>query len=108
MALLRGYDFPGNVRELRNLVERLVIMTPGTTIGADQVRAVLRLVTADGASTPRRLSEYLQQCERELIELTLHATGGNMTQAASQLGIERSHLYKKMRKLGMRPESWDS
>jgi two-component system nitrogen regulation response regulator NtrX len=107
VELLLRHPFPGNVRELRNLVERLVIMAPGATIGPEQVRAVLpRLESvAEGGS---RLSESVREFERRQIEAALQAAGGSMTQAAARLGLERSHLYKKMKKLGVRPESWES
>ena len=107
---LGRHSFPGNVRELRNLVERLMIMSPGPTIGADQVRAVLPTPAhqAPPAAAPgsTRLSEAVQSFERKEIEAAMAAAAGNVTQAAARLGLERSHLYKKMRKLGLRPESW--
>ncbi|MEK7330420.1 MAG: sigma-54 dependent transcriptional regulator [Candidatus Eisenbacteria bacterium] len=107
VELLQCYPFPGNVRELRNVVERLLIMTPGATIGPGQVRAVLPQVESlAGAGT--RLSDAVREFERRQIEAALEAAGGSMTQAAVRLGLERSHLYKKMKKLGWRPESWDT
>jgi two-component system nitrogen regulation response regulator NtrX len=105
VELLQHYAFPGNVRELRNLVERLLIMTRGVTIGAEQVHAVLpRAENAAGAGM--RLSDAVREFERKEIEAALVAAGGSMTRAASMLGLERSHLYKKMKKLGCRPETW--
>jgi len=103
LALLRGLSFPGNVRELRNLVERLVIMSPGAGIGAEEVRAVLPPVDAAPA-TPGRLGDAVREFEKRQIEVALQAEGGNVTRAATRLGLERSHLYKKMRKLGWQPE----
>jgi two-component system nitrogen regulation response regulator NtrX len=104
LELLRRHPFPGNVRELRNLVERLLIMSPAGTIGPEQVRAVLPPPPGP-APTGERLSDAVQAFEARQIEATLKATGGNMTEAAARLGLERSHLYKKMRKLGVRPPS---
>jgi two-component system nitrogen regulation response regulator NtrX len=104
MDLLRGYPFPGNVRELRNLVERFVIMSPGPTIGSDPIQAVL-FRAGDSIPARMRLSEAVQEFEKKQIEAALKAAHGNVTQAASDLGLERSHLYKKMKKLGWRPES---
>ena len=105
---LRRYPFPGNVRELRNMVERLVIMNPGVRIGSEQVAAVLPTAGAGaaggGAAGPALLNEAVREFERRHIEAALAAEGGNMTRAAARLGLERSHLYKKMRQLEMRVE----
>jgi two-component system nitrogen regulation response regulator NtrX len=101
---LAQHRFPGNVRELRNLVERLLIMTPAGPIEARHVRAVLpqaeapRPATADNG----RLADDVRRFEQQRIEAALAATGGSMTEAAARLGLERSHLYKKMRRLGIR------
>ena len=95
---LQAYSFPGNVRELRNLVERLLIMTRGTSIGADEIRALL---PRGAAPSPERLSEAVDAFERARIQEALEAEAGSMTRAAARLGIERSHLYKKMKKLGL-------
>ena len=102
--LLRRYPFPGNVRELRNLVERLVIMTSGARIGREQIRSVLPPVES-AAVAPMRLADAMQAFERSQIEAALKAAHGSMTEAAARLGLERSHLYKKMKKLGWRPET---
>ena len=105
LEMLGRHSFPGNVRELHNLVERLLIMNPGPTIGPDQVRAVLPHAVATPAAGPLRLGDAVQEFEKREIEAALAETEGNMTQAAARLGLERSHLYKKMRKLGVRPPS---
>jgi two-component system nitrogen regulation response regulator NtrX len=108
LQALARYDFPGNVRELRNLVERLVIMNPGVRIGAEQVAAALPRATAataaGGGNGPATLADAAHEFERRHIEAALAAEGGNMTRAAARLGLERSHLYKKLRQLGMRAE----
>jgi two-component system nitrogen regulation response regulator NtrX len=104
LELLRGYPFPGNVRELRNLVERLVIMSPGAGVGAEEVRAVLPRVEA-APESPGRLGDAVREFEKRQIEAALAAEGRNVTRAAARLGLERSHLYKKMRKLGLPSES---
>jgi len=105
LDLLRRYSFPGNVRELRNLVERLIIMAPGASVGAERIRAVLPDLTGT-ATEGLRLSDAVQEFERKQIEAALAAAGGSMTKAAARLGLERSHLYKKLKKLGWRPETW--
>ena len=101
---LARYDWPGNVRELRNLIERLLIMTAGSSIGTEALAAVLPAPPAV-AESAGRLADAVREFERQRIEAALAAAGGNVTQAAAQLGLERSHLYKKMRKLGRRPAS---
>jgi len=98
--LAASYDYPGNIRELRNLVERLMIMSPGPVIGPDQVSAVLPAHEAAAGGT---LTETMRDFERRVIEDALQRSGGSMSDAAGRLGLERSHLYKKMRKLGLRP-----
>jgi len=103
LELLARYPFPGNVRELRNLVERLMIMSSGAPIGHEDVLAVLP--RAEGATGEQpRLSDAVREFEKKQIEAALLAEG-TMTKAATRLGLERSHLYKKMKKLGWRPES---
>jgi two-component system nitrogen regulation response regulator NtrX len=104
LETMRGYRFPGNIRELRNLIERLMIMVPGPTIDAEHVRAALPRDARDAAG-PVRLGDVVRGFEREQIEAALVAEGGNMTRAAQRLGIERSHLYKKMKRLGCRTDA---
>ena len=111
MRLLAAYSYPGNVRELRNLVERLVILTPEATISEAQARALLPI----GASQPQGgyfrpetpLRQMLEAAERDLIERALRHRDGHVTKTAADLGLERSHLYKKMRALGIRKDSVD-
>jgi DNA-binding NtrC family response regulator len=106
LALLQRYPFPGNVRELRNLVERILIMAPAGVIGPAQVQAVLP--RAGGARpNPAKLSDAVREFERREIETAILASGGSMTRAAARLGLERSHLYKKMKKLGLRTETME-
>jgi DNA-binding NtrC family response regulator len=106
MGLLKAYPYPGNVRELRNLVERLVILTPHETITETEARALLPIDSGGPSSgyfqpeTPLR--EMLDAVERDLITRALEFRDGHVTKTAADLGLERSHLYKKMRALGMR------
>lgn len=117
MAALGRYSFPGNVRELKNLIERLVILTPDEVIDEADVRSVLPSATSPAASAGGGsayqpgvpLREMLDQVERKLLLEALEHHKGNATQAARDLGLERSHFYKKMRSLGIkRPGSDDS
>ena len=100
-ALMR-YSWPGNVRELRNVIERIVIMNP-TTTRLDR-KHLPALVYRDGA---RRGGDFLTlhqaraAYERDYILKKLDENHGNISRAAEVLGLERSHLYRKMRALGI-------
>jgi DNA-binding NtrC family response regulator len=87
-------------------VERLVILTPGARITEAQARTLLPVEGAGAARSHFRpetpLREMLEGVERELIEQALEHRGGHVTKTAADLGLERSHLYKKMRALGIR------
>jgi two-component system nitrogen regulation response regulator NtrX len=99
------YEWPGNVRELRNMVERLVIMVPGDTIGPEDLPPPLR-PKSDVAATSgdgKPLKEARDSFERAYILAELRAQEWNMTRTAERLGIERSHLYRKIRAYGITP-----
>ncbi len=104
LEVLLSYPWPGNVRELKNLVERLVIMCPSAQIEPQHLPPEL----FRGASkSPQRPYESLQEArsayEREFVLRKLEESRWNMTKAAEALGLERSHLYRKMRSLGIAP-----
>ncbi|HEV8473007.1 MAG TPA: sigma-54 dependent transcriptional regulator [Methylomirabilota bacterium] len=105
LAYFLAYDWPGNVRELRNMVERLVIMTPGEVIGADDLPSPLRPKEAPpvGAEGQRSLKEARDGFERAYILAELRTHDWNMTRTAERLGIERSHLYRKIKAYGIAP-----
>ncbi len=105
LALTR-HPFPGNVRELRNLMERLVILNPDDAVTAEDVE---RSVGASGAPSNAGLYQpgvpfrvLSEQAERAIVEEALAHHGGQMAATARALGLERSHLYKKARALGLR------
>lgn len=103
---LVGYSFPGNVRELRNIIERLVILTPDESVEADDVRTCLGGGLASGAGATFRpgvpFKVLVEEAERAVIEQAIAHHGGQMAATARGLGLERSHLYKKCRALGLR------
>jgi len=106
LAYFLAYDWPGNVRELRNMVERLVIMAPRDVIEADDLPAPLRPKERwgeAGEARERTLREARDGFERAYILAELRANGWNMTRAAERLGIERSHLYRKIKAYGITP-----
>jgi two-component system nitrogen regulation response regulator NtrX len=106
VALLSRHSFAGNVRELKNLVERLVILTTDEVIDEHDVRRVLGAPASpatDGYYRPgTSLREMLDAAERDLILRSLEHHKSNATHAARDLGLERSHFYKKMRSLGVK------
>jgi DNA-binding NtrC family response regulator len=102
---LQAHDWPGNVRELRNLVERLAILCDGPEISADDAAAVLpgaRRPRADRFRPGAAFHDLVAEAEREIILGALDAHGDNVSETAKALGLERSHLYKKMRGLGIK------
>jgi len=104
VEVLMRYSWPGNVRELRNVIERIVIMNPTTT--RFDAKHLPPLVYRDGGRrTPKGEFSTLHQArdayERDYILKKLDETHGNVTRAAEVLGLERSHLYRKMKALGI-------
>src|ERR1700694_4034338 len=102
MEILIRYPWPGNVRELRNLVERLVIVCPQARIEPQHLPPELFRGAAESPHHPySTLHEARSAYEREFILRKLQEHRWNMTQTATALGLERSHLYRKMKSLGI-------
>lgn len=105
LEALQRYDFPGNVRELENVLERATALCAGGTIG----RADLQLTRLDGGPDPVQaanakwpLQDYLDRVERDAILEALEHTGNNRTAAAKLLGITFRALRYRMERLGLR------
>jgi len=110
IAAFLNYDWPGNVRELRNVVEYLVIIEPSDVIRAPMVqKAIYRHLSKSGKELVLQmgltLKEARRQFERELIQNRLTAFEWNVARTARDLGIDRTHLYKKMADYHLNPKS---
>jgi DNA-binding NtrC family response regulator len=106
---LKGYTWPGNIRELRNVVERLLLLAE-TQVDADAVQLALPATSqnlksvaagAFGAENNGALAERVLSFERTEVLRELEFNGRNISQTAKVLGLERSHLYKKCQQLGI-------
>jgi DNA-binding NtrC family response regulator len=98
VALLMRHDWPGNVRELRNVLERGMVVAKGSLIQPDD----LGLVSSGLQAEPFDASLTLDDVERRHITAVLQHAGGNVTQAARTLAIDRVTLYNKIKKYGLR------
>ncbi len=106
MQTLSDYDWPGNVRELQNIVERAVLLGKGPTLGVQDLPAHIananpNTLTIASSSDRRTLKEALEGPERQIILQCLRENNWNRNETADQLGINRTTLYKKMKKLGL-------
>ena len=101
LDLLTAYSWPGNVRELKNLAERLVIMTPARRIEARHLPAGLLKPNGprEDPVEARSLSEARMAFDRDYILKKLEENRGNISRTAEALGIERSHLHRKLKAL---------
>jgi DNA-binding NtrC family response regulator len=109
LAALRAYAWPGNARELRNAIERAVVLGEGDLVGLGDLppeiaRALGKASTLSPGQTPVALARPLREWERDAIIAALTATGGNKAQAAGILEIDRSTLYKKLKDYGIGEE----
>jgi DNA-binding NtrC family response regulator len=99
LAALQHYGWPGNVRELNSVVERSLLLTSGTEVGV----ADLRL--SPGRAGPPSLEEMsLEDAERALIRSAIRRNGGSVPAAAEALGLSRSAMYRRIEKLGLKPD----
>ena len=97
--VLEHYGFPGNVRELQNVVERGVIVSEGTTIEETDLPESIRF--AAQVEARRRTRPTLAELEADYIRETLAATGGNKAEAARLLGISRKNIYERLARYGI-------
>ncbi len=111
---LRNYSWPGNIRELENLVQRLLIIGSGPEVGMEEIEAALGAQEAPPVAAgvapidfSLPLREAREQFERAYLEYQLRQHGGSVNKVAKAVGLERTHLYRKLRALGIDPKSVD-
>ncbi len=100
MIMLEAYHWPGNVRELKNVVERLFIMTPSAEIVSFDVELSLR----EAKKESTYMGDYKRakgQFEKEYLEHKLKEFEGNISKTAKEIGVERSHLHRKLKMYGI-------
>jgi len=109
MELFQTYDWPGNIRELQNVVERAVILCDGETFSVDE--SWLQAEAPRSKGNGNGLARLDAKREREIIEAALAETGGRVAGplgAAAKLGIPRSTLETKIKKLGIKKHRFDA
>ncbi len=104
--LLRLYPWPGNVREMKNVIQRAVIMAKGAELTPDLLPLRIREVgetaqVANPSPPPIHVGMSLEDAEMKLVTMTLSSVGGNKLKAASILGISRRSIYDKLKKYGL-------
>ena len=112
VQLLCDYPYPGNVRELENLVERLVVLAEGPVIGVDDLPDKIRATPPHPGQIPLTippeglvLKEVLEELEHHIIDQALERSDGVKSKAAKLLGLNRTTLVEKLRKRGMLDET---
>src|SRR5689334_920170 len=98
---MQSYSWPGNVRELRNTIERVVIMHPGTKVSASDLPPQGKEEPPAASFRFPSFKEATEAYHREFIQRKLEEAEGNVSRAAELMGVDRSHLYRRMRALGI-------
>jgi two-component system, NtrC family, nitrogen regulation response regulator NtrX len=111
MAALQAHDWPGNIRQLRNIIERTIILAPGDRVGCIEVDLLPGEVLDNqgpvGTSTAAMtimgspLREARESFEREYLKIQIRRFSGNISRTASFIGMERSALHRKLKALGI-------
>lgn len=110
---LKNYTWPGNLQELKNIVQRLLILGNDEVISAEEVSLVLEknaMPTAESIVNlylQLPLREAREQFEKAYLEQQLRQYGSNISELARRVGLERTHLYRKLRALGIDPKQVD-
>jgi DNA-binding NtrC family response regulator len=103
MEHLMGYRWPGNARELGNLIERAVVLARGAEITPEDL-PLLRVPTSSGEShLGKPYHDAVRHAQREVIRHALQTSGGNQARAAELLGLQRTYLARLIKKLDLKP-----
>ena len=105
LEVFAGYAWPGNVRELKNVIERLVIMVPGERLETRHLPPELFRESRRPLAEAATLQEARTDTEREFILRKLEENRWNVSRTAAAVGLERSHLHRKMKALGLSPRN---
>ncbi len=107
---LRNHSWPGNIRELKNVVQRLLILGSGGDVETDEIDAAMANAVSqqrggalEGLDLPLKAAR--ERFERAYLERQLRIAGGNVSQVAARAGLERTHLYRKLKSLGIDPKA---
>lgn len=104
-SLLKQYPFPGNIRELKNLVHRTVLLAPGSELTGDDFQAQIEKQAPVNANNKRMGLQTIEGAEKQLIQETINFYRGNLSQVARSLGLSRGALYRRLEKYNIRYES---
>jgi len=97
--VLEAHTWPGNARELRNVIERMAILTPGERLTRESIPVEVRVQRETGPKST--IQEARESAERDHILRALEETNWNVSGAARTLGMERTNLHKRIRALGL-------
>jgi len=100
LEMLQTYSWPGNIRELQNVIERWVIVSDTEELSTDESWLPRDETAAAGATAPLSLRDHVEAVERKLIGRTMTAVGGNQSEAARRLGLSRGSLIERLKKYG--------
>ena len=103
MALLTQYDWPGNIRELENAMERAVVVGSSDRILAEDLPESLLETAKIGSTAPAKYHDAIRDLKKQLILIAIEQSGGSVTDAATHLGVHANYLHRLMRNFELRP-----